>query len=541
MNSDMSPVLVVGGRTTGLMMAAELARHGIPVRIVDASPGIDPHCRATLLHSRTLEILHTLGIEEPLVATGQPYEGTQIYANGRFVGRSHDPSIDSRFPTGIALSQAQTEQTLEQHLNSLGVHVERNTRLVEMDQHPAEHPGSVRAALQHPSGRCEVFDTPWLVGCDGAHSTVRHLSGEMFPGAADRFRYLLADVVIENDRDLGDAIMFLCDDGVLYFFILNDGRRLICANVPTGHDTSRPPTLAQVQELVDQRTHATHRLADPRWLTYFQIHYRLAPHYRHGRTFLAGDAAHVHSLLGGQGMNTGIQDAHNLAWKLAMVVRGQAPETWLDTYEIERRRVAEDVIKNTRSATESAELFAGLSAKEREQLLQHMFVPPGEEMRARRHAEEVDLDYRSSPICFEPEGAFATGPHAGSQAPDVGPVELNRRTGHLLDLVTGPQHRLLLFAGDSSETEAFATLSRLTTQADRDWLTPYLVTLAKNSTAPTEVSVVSDPAGDAHRRYGAKTGGIYLIRPDGYIAYRGQDMASFRDFVSQIFNLPSQR
>ncbi len=409
-----SPVLVVGGRTTGLMMAAELARHDVAVRIIDKSPGIDPHCRATVLHSRSLEILHSLGIVDDIVACAQPLHGVCLYVNGEARGRSEELPVDSPFPLSLGLPQATTETILEKHLNSFGVFVERNTQLTSLEQSADK----VRASVLHDDGREEIVETPWVIGCDGAHSTVRHLTEETFPGEADPYPYLLADVVIDGALEPGDVYFYLHDDGELFLFILNEGRRLVVANVAKETDISRTPTLEQVQELVTQRSGHDFRLSDPRWLTYFHINYRLAPHYRHGRTFLAGDAAHIHSLLGGLGMNTGIQDAHNLAWKLALVMRGGAPVTWLETYETERRQVAEDVIATTKIATQHAELFAELSSTDREKLVTHMFVPEGEKMKVRNHEEQIDLDYRSSPICLEPEGEFANGPHAGARAVD---------------------------------------------------------------------------------------------------------------------------
>ena len=176
MSNTPLPMLVVGGRTTGLMMAAELARHGAAVRIVDKSPGIDPHSRATLLHSRTLEIFDGLGLADQIVAIGQPMRRILLYADGKLVGQSQEDEVDSPFPYGIALSQAKTEAILEQHLNSLGVTVERDTELTSFD----EHDSGVRVKLKHATGAQETIETPWLIGCDGAHSTVRHLSGVGF-------------------------------------------------------------------------------------------------------------------------------------------------------------------------------------------------------------------------------------------------------------------------------------------------------------------------------------------------------------------------
>ncbi len=528
-----SPVLVVGGRTTGLMMAAELARHDVAVRIIDKSPGIDPHCRATVLHSRSLEILHSLGIVDEIVACAQSLHGVCLYVNGEARGRSEELPVDSPFPLSLGLPQATTETILEKHLNSLGVFVERNTQLTSLEQSADK----VRASVLHDDGREEVVETPWVIGCDGAHSTVRHLTEETFPGEADPYPYLLADVVIDGALEPGDVYFYLHDDGELFLFILNEGRRLVVANVAKETDISRTPTLEQVQELVTQRSGHDFHLSDPRWLTYFHINYRLAPHYRHGRTFLAGDAAHVHSLLGGLGMNTGIQDAHNLAWKLALVMRGGAPVTWLETYETERRQVAEDVIATTKIATQHAELFAELSSTDREKLVTHMFVPEGEKMRVRNHEEQIDLDYRSSPICLEPEGEFANGPHAGARAVDA-PILLDGQPCQFYDLMRSSKHCLFLFAPASPQGSDLSELTTVAETVARDhghWIAVHIVDdWQGESTVPSNVTLIEDPQQTLRQRYGIESTGMYLIRPDGYVAYRSRRLESLDEYLARI-------
>ncbi len=407
-------VLVVGGRTTGLLMGAELARRGVPVRIVDKSPGIDPHCRANLLHSRTLEIFLGLGIVDDATEGSFQERRINIYAGGTLVGViQHDP-IDSPFPFGMSQSQAKTEAVLEANLNRYGVRVERSVEMISL----VEHEDRIVATLLHPGGREETVETSWLVGCDGAHSTTRHLTCCAFPGDKDPLAYVLADVAIQGELEDEVGYTFLHDDGDLFIFtMLPERRRLVCASLAPGSQPVEPPTLAEMQALIDRRGVPGLIISDPRWLANFHIQYRLAPHYRHGRTFLAGDAAHVHSLLAGQGMNTGIQDAFNLAWKLALVIRGVAPESWLDTYESERRTVGESVVAMTKTITEHAEHYAGLSPVERERLVAHMLIPEPERREAARHLQEVDLDYRTSPLSYEVKGEFGRGPQAGMLAP----------------------------------------------------------------------------------------------------------------------------
>ena len=528
------PVLVVGGRTTGLMMASELARRGVPVRIIDKWPGIDPHVRANLLHSRTLEIFQGLGLAERATAGSFAELGVRLYANGQLVGAERHTPIDSPFPFGMSQSQARTEAVLEEHLNAHGVKVERRVRLVAL----AERGDGALATLEHPDGREEVVETPWLIGCDGAHSSTRQFAGCAFPGERDPYPYLLTDVVVEGDLEENEGYLFMHDEGDLFLFsTLPEGRRLVSASVPPEHEPSEAPTLEMMQRLVDTRGIRGLRLSDPRWLTSFRIDYRLAPHYRHGRVLLAGDAAHIHSLLAGQGMNTGIQDAFNLAWKLALVLRGVAPEWWLDTYESERRTVGEDVVAMTRTVTERVELYAGLSSTERERLISHMLVPAPERLASARHLQEVDLDYRESPLSLEPKGEFDAGPHAGAQAPDATPIVVNGQQQSLYQFFGGLNHRLLLFGEDATRAQADdpGSACRRTLEHYGDWIDVCVVVgEGDSSNWPDGTLVIRDPQGSLRARYSPDHPALYLIRPDGYIAYRSRRWNSLGDYLDRV-------
>ena len=406
------PVLVVGGRVTGMMMAGELARHGVPVCIIDKSPGIDPHSRATYLHARTLEILHGLGLADEIVTKGQPMKAVSLYANGDHVATTPVLPVDSPFPWGSAYAQCKTESILEKHLHRLGVDVHRSTELLSLDQSADE----VRATIKRPDGDEETITTPWLIGCDGAHSATRKLIDKTFPGEMDPIPYLIADVVVDGSIKPDVAYLCLHDQGDVWIFLLDEGRRQVLATLPKDSPRREPPTLEEMQQLVDERSFTGLRLHDARWLSLYHTHYRLTPHYRQGRVFLAGDAAHVHGVIGGQGMNTGIQDAHNLAWKLALVMRGVVPRWWLDTYENERRRVAENVIAWTKEANDQLTSFAELGPHERERLCEQLVVPKRNRMETREHVEEIDLDYQTCELCFEPDENFAFGPRRRTSA-----------------------------------------------------------------------------------------------------------------------------
>jgi len=527
------PVLVVGGRTTGLMMAAELARHGQPVRIIDKSPGIDPHSRATYLHSRTLEILHGLGLAEEIVDRGPPLKSVSLYAGGRHITTTPELPVDSPFPWGAAFAQCKIEAILERHLSCLGVEVERSTELLSFEQ-TAE---TVQATIRRLDDSEETLTTPWLIGCDGAHSITRKLIDETFPGTTDPIPYFIADVMIDGPIEPDVAYLCFHDAGDVWIYLLDEGRRQIIATLPKDSPRTEPPTLNEMQQIVDERGFSGLRLRDPRWLTLYHTHYRLAPHYRDSRVFLAGDAAHIHSVIGGQGMNTGIQDAQNLAWKIAMVSRGAVPDWWLDTYEDERRQIAADVLSWTKAANDQLTRLADLAQSERERILDKMVLPEHERLKVRNHQEELDLDYRASRLSLETDDEFPAGPHAGARAPDATPLRVAGNTCTLFEALRSPRHHLLLFTPPGTEIlEAdVVEAARTALAAHGDWLKVLIVgPLTSSEQLPAGVTLVEDPNAALRKRYAGDTARLYLIRPDGYIAHRSRDVDGLDKYLQHV-------
>jgi len=538
------PVLITGAGPTGLTLACELARHGAQVRIVDRLPGIVRFARATGVHSRTLEIFQDFGIADGIISRASPIRGANQFAGGELILHFRMDGIDSPFPFSISLEQWKVEEALEKLLAGHGLAVERGTELIGLE----EHAHGVRATLRHAGGKTEILDTPWLIGCDGAHSTVRHHKGAHFPGEADPRQYLIADVVLDGGHASDEVFIYLTDHGALWWFPLPEGRNLIAGDVREQHDSdTEKPRLEDVQALIRHRAPSGVRARDPRWVSWFRINYRLAPHYRHGRTFLAGDAAHVHSPIGGQGMNTGIQDAYNLGWKLALVMSGNAPESLLDTYEVERRAVAEDVLATTRSVTEKAEAYLTLAQEERDRLYRHVVLPEADRLKMMYHSEELDLDYRRSPVCSDlvsgPD-TEQTGLHAGAEARDVRPLVLDGASITLFDLLRGTHHTLLLLP--ESGTSSHDLLSALGAKFDdlaRSFGSRVHCFMVLPDGAVDGIpgdgpmTIVRDVEGALHRRYGATEGRMYLIRPDGYIGFRG-DLSCFealKTYLSRLF------
>ena len=334
------PVLVVGAGPVGLTMAAEIARYRVPVRIIDQAPAPTDKSKALGVWSRTLELLDRAGCAKAFVSAGLKSSGATIRSGRERIAQIRFNSIPSPFQFLLMLPQSETERLMGEHLRSLGVTVERSVELTSFDDLGA----GVSCALRHADGRAETIEASWLIGCDGAHSLVRHQLGMAFQGDTLATNFILADVHVSGFDEAPDELVIVWhEDGSVVFFPISAGRYRVVADV--GGEPRQEPSLEEVQALVAGRGLAGVVLSDPVWLASFGVNERKVENYRAGRVFLAGDAAHVHSPAGGQGMNTGMQDAFNLAWKLALVEQGLASPDLLDSYSVERSAVAKGILE----------------------------------------------------------------------------------------------------------------------------------------------------------------------------------------------------
>jgi 2-polyprenyl-6-methoxyphenol hydroxylase-like FAD-dependent oxidoreductase len=311
-------VVIVGAGPTGLTLAAQLHQFGVSVRIIDRQLDRVHESRALAMQPRTLEVLRGVGIAETLIERGNDAVQLRIHFGERLVGvRLFDIGLeDTAFPFLLFISQSETEAILNQHLAARGVQVERGVELVGFSSDSDEVAGTLRGT----DGGTEEVRCRFLVGCDGAHSTVREGAGIPFEGGTYPQTFVLADLEVDGQLERGAAHAFLGGEGILLFFPLGTpatwriaGMRPTSEEAGDREQATEPLTLAELQRICDRFTGASLRLRDPVWLTNFRVHHRQAACYRSGRVFLAGDAAHVHSPAGAQGMNTGIQDAWNLA------------------------------------------------------------------------------------------------------------------------------------------------------------------------------------------------------------------------------------
>ncbi|MET0699181.1 MAG: FAD-dependent monooxygenase [Mycobacterium sp.] len=337
-------VLIVGAGPAGLTLGATLSQLGVDHVIIDPKPAVAPGSKAAAVQPRTLEYLDRIGAAAPLVEDGLRGGGFAVVDGDRPLLRLSYDNIASPYPFLLLISQQQTELRIEQRLHELGGGVHRGVRLLDLVD---EFPGSA-ATVVHEDGTMRVINARFVIGCDGLHSTVRQRSGLLFPGDAPAALFTLADVVLDGDgTDNLDTTFSFSQHGMLITSALPGGQLRVVASVPPG---TGAPDNAGVAGLLQER--------GPRWAreatvqtvvssSTYRVQQRVAPAMRSGNVFLVGDAAHTHSPAGGQGMNTGIQDAGNLGWKLHHVLTGRTGAHLLDSYDAERHPVAEQLIAFT--------------------------------------------------------------------------------------------------------------------------------------------------------------------------------------------------
>ncbi|MCU1282333.1 MAG: 2-polyprenyl-6-methoxyphenol hydroxylase [bacterium] len=482
-------ILVVGAGPTGLSLAIELARRGVPFRLVDKAATRSDKSRALAVQARSLELMRPWGVADELVARGQKAFAAQL-----FVGKQPSATVelgdigvdDTPYPHLLFVSQAETERALDEALARLGGRIERGVELLS-----ARQDADGVAVVLRGSGGDEAARFEWVVGCDGAHSMVRHAARLEFAGGAYEQDFMLADLAIEWDAP--ERLYFFLGKGEnVVVFPLRDGKKRIIAmsGRPPAEGAAAEPTLDEFATLLGAVCPFAFRFGEVSWTARFRLHHRGVSRYRAGRLFVAGDAAHIHSPAGGQGMNTGIQDAINLGWKLALVARGQAPAAILDSYDEERRPVGQRLLQFTDRLFSMATSSNPLLIWARNRLIP-LFAPRLMATAARRK-----LVFRFiSQLGIRYSGASLVG-DCGERAPDA----MVDGVKHLVDAFVSPLHHLVVFGSDGATVFLRAMMARFSPELD---------------------GVVVDDA-MVRRRYGVAADGWVLVRPDQYLAARAQ-------------------
>jgi 2-polyprenyl-6-methoxyphenol hydroxylase-like FAD-dependent oxidoreductase len=447
-------VLVAGAGPTGLLLAAELVRRDVPCLLIDALDAPQGWDRATVVHERSLEIFEALGIADPLIAQGVKTRGARFHSGGEVLAELSLDLTGSRYGYQLGVSEEVTESVLTAYLEAEGGAVTRSTRLVELE--PRED--TVAATLERDGERRRVV-AKWVVGCDGHRSFVREAAGIDYPGTTIQAPWAVFDATIEGWDDDYDLVFPMLDQPPLILTPL-PGKRWRAYVRPT---TDSADLVAEAAEVLERYAPGA-TFAAVENPTRFHCHSRIAERYRAGRVLLAGDAAHACSPAEGHGMNTGLQDAFNLGWKLAAVCRGEAGTGLLDTYELERRPVAELVVAAGSEVEESQALTDAGERAERDARIREAFIDPEVAHHEAAAASEIDRQYpRSCAVAGDGDGMLRPGrllPDSALVAPAGGepqPLhELAHRPGLTLFVLGGPEAATGRLAGLVAQLEEHA-------------------------------------------------------------------------------------
>lgn len=478
-------MLVVGAGPTGLTLACALRLHGLTVRIVDRAAGPAPTSRANFLHARGSEVLGRIGALGTLAQESLRAMRITSYLGGKplMTVQFGDPGMGTAAPP-MVVSQARVEAALRGRLAELGVTPDWDTTVIGVrhDDHGA--------LTELEGGR--TIRTSWVVGCDGTASITRASADIAFPGVKLSERFLLADVRLNWDVDRSGTSGWIHPDGVIGVMPMPDPHGAddlwrVFAYDP-GHDDkpSDSDILERIATILPERTGRDVRVGEARWLSVFTVHRRLAQRYRSGRILIAGDAAHAHSPFGGQGMLTGIGDAENLAFKLALVVRGLASQALIDTYEAERRPLARQVLRGTSTVTRVNIASNPIGRFLRDRVAPRVFGRPAVQRWTTYTASQLWVSYRKGPL-----GARGPKPRPGDRIADLACTRPDGTAARLHGELGG--RWALLVPGHCTPRDEIDTSARR--------LGDYLATLT----------------------YGGAE--VMLIRPDAHLAWRGRPAA----------------
>ncbi len=508
-------VLIVGAGPTGLMLACQLQRFGVSFKIIDKQADRAHESRAFGIQAKTMEIFQNLGIVDNFLKEALHNFEPHFFVNGKLKLKLKLNKIklkNTPFPSIYFLPQSETEKYLIEHLEKHGVHIQRKTSLDIFHQTETD----IKAVLKNEvSGELQEITCRYLVGCDGAHSLVRNILQIPFVGASYEQDFFLADVEVEWPSSPESKFMLFFDTAGFFLHAplgVNNLSRIIGAKISNfPPDPKTPLTLQEITDLSKKITHRNINISNPVWMSRFHLHHRSVTQYQKGRVFLAGDAAHIHSPVGAQGMNTGLQDSANLGWKIATVLKNKVSDDLLQTYQIEREAVG-------RKLNHSTDRFFGFLTSRNPILMGTRPLFLSLVMKLLNFSSqmqkslfwfmsELGIRYEKNKFIDEntrdADSRFLAGPGAGSRAPDA-PLEnstlfeiFKENHCHVLIFTKSDHKKSLIHENKVKELEI----------SYRKWVKFHVLTKSQDTKIIFKCYHVSSTA-------------IYFIRPDGYIGFR---------------------
>ncbi len=459
--NETQQVLIAGAGPTGLMMACQLSLHNIPFRIIDKNEDHTTQSRAIVIHAASMEILAQMGIVEEFLKLGKKVQALNYIVKGRVA--AHIPIFSTYgtgltpFPFFLALEQSKTEQLLIGFLEKRGHTIEWNKELVSFTQTSEQ----VQAVVKNKDTTEEHITAAWLVGADGAKSVVRHVLDIPFGGETYPLDLFVLDCKVSWPLKDDELCLAFSDTSFAGFFPLPGGYcRIVGISRDEQGEEEKELTFEEVNKDFAREMQMEIKLSDPKWVSRYRAHHRYVSQFRMGRCFLAGDAAHIHSPVGAQGMNTGLQDAYNLAWKLAFVIKGQAKTELLDSYGAERLPFARQLVHSTDRA------FAIAVKKGWYYRIMRLYIMPHiAKMIFRitklarylfRQLSQIGITYPKHVISgTDTYGQFSSSaPRPGERLPYFEFKDTNGLRTHTQQLVSATKLCLLVFTSDNTSVAA---------------------------------------------------------------------------------------
>lgn len=519
--NELQTVLIVGAGPTGLSLALFLHHLGVPFRIIEKNQEISPLTKALGMQPRTLEIFERFDLAQEFLDAGRKLEQINIYVKGKVATSLSYQGLDTHFPFPLIIGQNETEAILAKRLKRLKVKIERDTELISLHQNGKQ----VYAIVQKEGEEQEELISAFVIGCDGAHSAVRHQCGISFQGSEYLESFSLCDATLRSPYAHDAMHVFTTEKGPVALFPFKEHKkvRIIISHppghentkafIPVGHRFEQTTFLHSPLSVEDMKRHLVERgleaivIEKAEWISDFRVNKRIATKWRHGRVLLAGDAAHIHSPMGGQGMNTGIQDAWNLAWKLKFVLAG-GKEALLDNYAKERHYVGKQVLNTSDKMTRAMVAKAPWIVRLRNFVLTHLFSRPFFKKLGAHRLSQLFISYPSG-LTVHKDYFQQGGIPAGMQA-----IDRNIGKTTLFKTLDTRRFTCLIFTGQerglSAIHEAIAVKNRL-----KNHLVKCVILSTEDH---IDEDVFKDHEGACHKLYGAGGAHLTLIRPDGYIA-----------------------
>lgn len=470
---EQTPVLIVGAGPVGLTMAAALHQHGVDYRIIDKRAEQTQTSNAAVIHSRSMEMLDDLGIIDTFIKRGQRIDNVSVNRGKTNLAKIPTAQIDSHYNFMLSIPQNISEEILNHDLEKVGKPVERNQTLTTIKQ---TNDGII-ADIVDANQQTEQIHCRYLVACDGSHSTVRELLDVPFTGTDIEQQFILADAHIPTDYPDNEFTIYFHPDGPLAVFPFKNGKaRILATMIDSDHDPKQPVSLLEVQAIADKRSANQLKVLSANWMSSFWIHSKMLGKFRKNNIFFVGDAAHIHSPAGGQGMNTGMQDAYNLAWKLALSLKDVVKSNLLDSYDEERKPNATTLLSNTERMTTMILIRNPILQWLRQKVLKFFMKKETVQHAFIMEMSMLKVHYEKSPVINYEFHVSPKGPLPGHRAPDV---HYSDRNGpkRMDDLLRTTKHTLLIFTGKNPTETDIAKIRKLDEWAAEhtDYLKPVII------------------------------------------------------------------